>query len=71
MEAGREIFNGAGIPTYETPEQAVRAFLHLVSYIQNLELMQEIPPKLPHTLEYRQDKAREIIDRALARRRKL
>jgi acetyltransferase len=27
--------------------------------------MQEIPPKLPHTLEYNQDKAREIIDRAL------
>lgn len=65
VEAGREIFNRAGIPTYETPEQAVRAFWHLVSYRQNLELMQEIPPKLPHTLEYNQDKAREIIDRAL------
>ena len=65
VEKGREIFNRAGIPTYETPEQAVRAFWHLVSYKQNLELLQEVPPKLPHILEYDQDQAREILDRAL------
>ena len=65
VERGREIFNRAGIPTYETPEQAVRAFWHLVSYKQNLELLQEIPPKLPHSLKYDQDQAREIIERAL------
>ncbi len=65
VERGREIFNRAGIPTYETPEQAVRAFWHLVSYKQNLELMQEIPPKLPTILKYDQDQARKILDRAL------
>ena len=65
VEMGREIFNRAGIPTYETPEQAVRAFWHLVSYKQNLELLQEIPPRLAHILEYHQDQARQIIDRAL------
>ncbi|MBI5586080.1 MAG: bifunctional acetate--CoA ligase family protein/GNAT family N-acetyltransferase [Deltaproteobacteria bacterium] len=65
VERGREIFNRAGIPTYETPEQAVRAFWHLVSYKQNLELLQEIPPKLPLIPQYDQDQAREIISRVL------
>ncbi len=65
VERGREVFNQAGIPTYETPEQAVRAFWHLVSYKRNLELLQEIPPKLPTILKYDQERARKIIDRAL------
>ena len=64
VEGGREIFNRAGIPTFETPEQAVRAFWHLVSYKQNLELLQEIPPRLPGIPQYDQDQAREIIGRA-------
>ena len=58
---------GQGFPPLKTPEQAVRAFWHLVSYKQNLELMQEIPPKLPHRWNTNQDKAREIIDPALSR----
>jgi acetyltransferase len=65
VERGREIFNRAGIPTYETPEQAIRAFWHLVSYKQNLDLLQEVPPKLTHSLNFDQSRAREIVDRAL------
>jgi acetyltransferase len=65
MEKGREIFNRAGIPTFETPEQAIRAFWHLVSYKQNLDLLQEIPPRLPCLPEYDRDRASEIISRAL------
>ena len=33
----------AGIPTYNTPEKAVRAFMHLVSYARNLEILHETP----------------------------
>lgn len=65
VEKGREIFNRAGIPTFETPEQAIRAFWHLVSYKQNLDLLQEIPPRLPCLPEYDRDGAGEIIGRAL------
>jgi acetyltransferase len=65
VEKGREIFNRAGIPTFETPEQAIRAFWHLVSYKQNLDLLQEIPPRLPCLPEYDRDGASEIIGRAL------
>ncbi|MBT4507103.1 MAG: GNAT family N-acetyltransferase [Desulfobacula sp.] len=38
--------NQAGIPTYDTPERAVRAFLYMVEYKKNLEMLLEIPPKM-------------------------
>ena len=34
-----EILNEAGIPTYETPERAVRAFPYMVEYARNLEIL--------------------------------
>lgn len=40
----RKIFRQAGIPTYETPEQAVWAFQQLVNYRHNQELLIETPP---------------------------
>ncbi|MBN2266340.1 MAG: acetate--CoA ligase family protein, partial [Candidatus Aminicenantes bacterium] len=43
MREGTNILNEAGIPTYTTPEQAVRAFMTLVSYARNLEILYETP----------------------------
>ena len=43
MEEGLQILNEAGIPTYTTPEQAVRAFMTLVAYSRNLETLYETP----------------------------
>lgn len=37
------ILNEAGIPTFETPEEAVNAFMHMYSYTYNLKLLQETP----------------------------
>ncbi|MCX7822111.1 MAG: bifunctional acetate--CoA ligase family protein/GNAT family N-acetyltransferase [Syntrophobacterales bacterium] len=42
---GRAILNKAGIPTYETPEEAVRAFKYLYDYSKTLEAIQQIPPR--------------------------
>ncbi|MDD8026692.1 MAG: GNAT family N-acetyltransferase [Acidobacteriota bacterium] len=44
---GVGILNEAGIPTFETPEQAVRAFMTLVSYARNLESLYETPKDVP------------------------
>jgi acetyltransferase len=52
MEMGRNIFNRAGIPTFDTPERAVRAFMDLCQYSKNLEMLQEIPPKFDKRLEF-------------------
>ena len=61
-----EILNEAGIPTYETPERAVRAFLYMVEYARNLEMLLEIPPKLTGHLVFDQEKARKLLSSAPA-----
>lgn len=65
VQEGRRILNNAGIPTYETPERAVSAFMYMYSYARNLEMLQEIPPELPHTLDFDRSKAKRIVKRAL------
>lgn len=47
VREGIHLLNHAGIATYPAPEQAVRAFMHLVSSAQNLELLYETPRALP------------------------
>ena len=46
MVEARRIFRDAGIPTYDTPEQAVRGFLQVVDYQGNQNLLMETPPSL-------------------------
>jgi acetyltransferase len=65
VEQGIRILNDADIPTYETPERAVSAFMCMHSYAKNLEMSQEIPPKLPRSMEFDQSSAKRIIEAAL------
>jgi acetyltransferase len=41
---GRQAFSANGIPGYETPEEAVRAFMHLADHHRNQALLSETPP---------------------------
>ena len=61
-----EILNEAGIPTYDTPERAVRAFLYMVEYARNLDTLLEVPPKMSRHLVFDQEKARKLLSGALA-----
>ncbi|MDH3555632.1 MAG: bifunctional acetate--CoA ligase family protein/GNAT family N-acetyltransferase [Deltaproteobacteria bacterium] len=65
VEKGRAILNHAGIPTYDTPESAVKAFMYMHEYSCNLQMLQEIPPKLAKELHFDRDWARAIIDEEL------
>jgi len=65
VERGREIFNRAGIPTYDVPERAIRAFMLMHSYTCNLRLLHEIPERLPADPHYDQAAANKIIQQAL------
>jgi len=47
MAEGVKLLNEAGIPTYDTPERGVRAFMTLVSYARNLETLYETPKDVP------------------------
>jgi acetyltransferase len=46
VRPGVELLNAAGIPTFDAPESAIRAFLHMVQYRHNQELLYETPPAL-------------------------
>ena len=67
MEVGREIFKRAEIPTFNTPERAVRAFMDLFRYSKNLELLQEIPTKLPGKMDVNHKKAHALIQKGMLR----
>ncbi len=47
MREGIELLNRAGVATYATPEQAVHAFMTLVSYGRNIETLYEVPRDMP------------------------
>ena len=47
VREGRSILGQAGIPTFYSPEAAIRAFLHMVQYRRNQELLYETPRALP------------------------
>lgn len=46
VEEGRKILFQNYIPTYETPEDAVKAYLYLYDYVRSLELLYETPAEL-------------------------
>lgn len=65
MEQGREILGKANIPTADSLESAARAFRALYDHARNLEVLREIPPRLPVDLRFNRALAREIIDEGL------
>jgi acetyltransferase len=71
VERGREVFNQAGIPTFDSPERAVRAFMDIVRYSRTIEMLQEIPHKLPTELEFNRSQACTLIDKGLNSNNKL
>jgi len=47
VQKGREVLLQNNIPTYETPEEAIKTYLHMYKYKRNLELLYETPSELP------------------------
>ncbi len=71
-EAVREadaLFHAAGIPTYATPEGAVRGFLQRVTYRRNQELLMQTPPSIAEEFAPDTAAARGVVEAALAERR--
>jgi acetyltransferase len=63
----RRLFAHVGIPTYETPNAAVGAFMHLNHYRRNQELLMETPPSVPVEFQPATTSARLIVEGAVAR----
>jgi acetyltransferase len=70
-EGARALLRAANVPTYDTPDDAIAAFLHLVEYRRNQELLMETPPSPPPGFAADVAGARKIIGDALAAGREL
>jgi acetyltransferase len=66
VEKGRELFNQAGIATFDTPERAVRAFMNLHRHARGIEMIQQIPPRLSGRILVDRTRARSLIEKGLA-----
>jgi len=65
-EQSRKDFESAGIPTYETPEKAVRGFMHMVRYKRAQEALMEVPPSAADEFVPDEGTARKIVSGAMA-----
>jgi acetyltransferase len=63
--AARDLFQQHGVPTFPTPEQAVRAFMQMVDYRRNQMQLMETPPSLPELFSPNADVAHEVITTAM------
>nr|WP_297456904.1 bifunctional acetate--CoA ligase family protein/GNAT family N-acetyltransferase [uncultured Halomonas sp.] len=70
--SARHECNLAGIPTYISPEKAVKAFMHMVDYQRVQALLQQTPPSLPFTTTQAiRARCHRLIEQAKARGREL
>jgi acetyltransferase len=66
VEPARHLFNEAGIPTYDTPTEAIEAFLHMVRFRRNQEMLMETPPSTPLDFVPATNAVRDVVARGLA-----
>jgi acetyltransferase len=66
VQEGRNILRQASIPTFDSPEAAVGAFLHMVQYRRNQELLYGRPEALPEGWQPDTVRVRQIIQAARA-----
>jgi acetyltransferase len=71
VEQARKLFVDARLPTYDTPEEAVNAFLWLVEYRRNQEMLAQIPPSIPSGFTADESAVRAIVQSALSAGREL
>ncbi|MEW6373623.1 MAG: bifunctional acetate--CoA ligase family protein/GNAT family N-acetyltransferase [Pseudomonadota bacterium] len=61
----RELASNAGMPTFDTPEDAVAGFLQIVHYRRNQNLLMQVPPSISSTLASGRATARALVHEAL------
>ena len=65
VREARRISRDAGLPSYDTPEQAVQGFMQVVDYRRNQQLLMQTPPAAAE-LSPERVCARELLDNALS-----
>lgn len=70
-EPARRHFLAAHLPSFETPRQAVRGFMHLVNFQRNREALMQTPVSAPQEVRIDVAAAQAVIAAALAEGRSL
>jgi acetyltransferase len=71
VEEGRRIFVENNIPTYDTPEEAVRTYVNMCRYKKNLDQLYETPDELPAHKAPSKDHLKDLLKTALKEGRTL
>ncbi|MEM3552350.1 MAG: bifunctional acetate--CoA ligase family protein/GNAT family N-acetyltransferase [Candidatus Bathyarchaeia archaeon] len=64
-EEARKLFYINEVPTYSTPERAVKTYMYMYKYKRNLELLYETPEELPTDLSPPKNHLKFIIKKAV------
>jgi acetyltransferase len=64
-EEARQMFIEHRIPTFDTPEQAVRAFMYLDEYRRSQEMLMQTPPSVPEDFSPDPERARTLIEQVI------
>ncbi|MBE9492496.1 MAG: bifunctional acetate--CoA ligase family protein/GNAT family N-acetyltransferase [Bacteroidetes bacterium] len=62
MREGMQVFNKHNIAVYQTPEQAIRAYMTLARYSRNLDILFETPKDVPVSFHIDRQKVRKEFE---------
>lgn len=65
VAAARTLFTDAAIPTYDTPEDAVRGFMQIAQYQRNQNLLMQVPASAREDVSPDRARAQAVIRQAL------
>jgi acetyltransferase len=65
VRKGREILKRNNVPTYQTPEEAIKTYFYMYQYEKNLELLYETPAELPVSQSPPKNNLKAFIKRTL------
>ncbi len=71
VHKARKHFENEGVPSYETPDAAVNAFLQMYEYQDNQNTLFETPPSVPEEFRWNYDDAAAVITAALEDEREI
>jgi acetyltransferase len=65
LEAAKDVLIHNNVPTYVTPEEAVKTYMYMYKYGRNLELLYETPEELPIDQSPPKNNLKALINRVL------
>ncbi len=60
------VLHEAGVPSYDTPERAINAFMQLVEHGVRQDMLLQTPPSLPEDFDPRREDASDVLEGVLA-----